>query len=145
MVKQFSLTKLMIALVIALQISAVFADQKDYDTLHNMYESSDCSHDMGCSKILQALLANAIDNPQKNINKENDVIKKLTSHLDKYPFRDEDEEEDCKKSTEKAINLFKEMSIENKTYDTIYHLVLHIYKKINGTIIVTQAMIEKYA
>ncbi len=146
MVKQFSLTKLMIALAITLQFSAVFAD-KDFDALHNMYESSDCSHDMGCSLILQALLANAanpIDNPQKHINKENDVIKKLTSHLDKYPFRDEDEEEDCKKSTEKAINLFKEMSIENKTYDTIYHLVLHIYKKINGTIIATQKIIEKY-
>ncbi len=158
MVKQFSLTKLMIALAITLQFSAVFAD-KDFDALHNMYESSDCSSNMGCSLILQALLANAIDNPRKHINKENDVINdvindiinKINSQLDKHQFRDEEEEENYKNSRKNAISLFKEMSIKknlfkvkNKKNDAIYHLLLHIHKKINETTTVIQEMIEKY-
>ncbi len=54
MVKQFSLTKLMLALAITLQFSAMFADIK---VAHNAYEKNECpDKDLDCHEYLKKLL-----------------------------------------------------------------------------------------
>ncbi len=86
---------------------------------------------------------------EKHTNKKkdvdtNDVIEELTLYLDKCPFRDQEKEKDYKNSRNKAIRLFKEMSIENETADAIFKLFLHINERLNNTITFTEEMIKKY-
>ncbi len=87
MVKQFSLTKLMLALAITLQVSTVFTGNKAFNNyLYNLYEKTGCSDSIDCTFTLKNLLNfnsmaffSTYYNPHKEIKKKEKV-----EHTDYY-------------------------------------------------------------
>ncbi len=108
MVKLFSFTKLILTLAIALQISAVFTDDKVFDKvfndyLYDLYKKTGCCNSINCTFKLKALLTYHFIHFHQEINKE-----KKDEHTDFY----------YKKSIfPKNID---DVNLANKIYDEIY-------------------------
>ena len=149
MIKQFSLTKLMIALAITLQVSAVFADKdfdsffdsyntykncKDFDDLYSVYEGDECFNSILCSDQFKCLIyfhLFRLKNPLniKETNKyKNNQIRKLRVILNESPSWQISQ--DSKAGSELAIKTYKKTPLEDKTETVINHFYASIKARI---------------
>ncbi len=158
MVKQFSLTKLMIALAIALQVSAVFAYRvsenlkrfkKDFADLYSPYEkNSKCYNSVDCGKAFLYLIeshSDLIDGYRLQQDITIDEQKKRSIMQLENRLRNRQKHSiipRCSRANkELAIKTYKETPLENKKPSSYVHFCSQINHRIEC--LIYTAEIEK--